>query len=543
MIDMFIFKRAIKKVTSNYNARETLRRLESFLDENSPQLVYWLANLFNGQQNSISYAELEAAALAGYEAQIRQWQQEYAKFVNDKLNPMWLLAIGAGAKQFELKHGKSLDDSDFFVKNWLNNHAGQFITNINAETRQAIKSILYYCQDQQMNPKQIAQAIRPTIGLTQQQAIANLRYKEHVKRTLLKDHPRMSEAKAEERAQRAALKYSSQQQRYRAETIARTELAFAYNRGAHESVRQAVANGLMGRCEKVWETAGTQRTCGRCMELNGKVVGFDDKFFDSKFDLGETPPLHPRCRCVIIYREIEKPMLHSTSNNSKINYQEGDAKINWLKFNEAKRLSDIQYRELRKFANDNKIELSGFKKSDVDVNLIKDAILTLNVLQNKFPKVADERYKLTLILSNTMDADDFAITTKGRLITLNADAYRDTARLAEEYQKLVDEGWFVQGTDYRAIIYHEFGHIVAEAYKINPLEIACEITGLSEKRVLQFVAENLSIYSGNIFDGSEIISEVFADMSTVNPSEFSKKFYAKVMKIVEEGVIDGNKNS
>ena len=315
MIDMFIFKRAIKKVTSNYNARETLRRLESFLDENSPQLVYWLANLFNGQQNSISYAELEAAALAGYEAQIRQWQQEYAKFVNDKLNPMWLLAIGAGAKQFELKHGKSLDDSDFFVKNWLNNHAGQFITNINAETRQAIKSILYYCQDQQMNPKQIAQAIRPTIGLTQQQAIANLRYKEHVKRTLLRDHPRMSEAKAEERAQRAALKYSSQQQRYRAETIARTELAFAYNRGAHESVRQAVANGLMGRCEKVWETAGTQRTCGRCMELNGKVVGFDDKFFDSKFDLGETPPLHPRCRCVIIYREIETSRRNSLQIN------------------------------------------------------------------------------------------------------------------------------------------------------------------------------------------------------------------------------------
>ena len=278
-----------------------------------------MANLFNGQQNSISYAELEAAALVGYEAQIRQWQQEYAKFVNDKLNPMWLLAIGAGAKQFELKHGKPLDDSDFFVKNWLNNHAGPFITNINAETRQAIKSILYYCQDQQINPKQIAQAIRPMIGLTQQQAIANLRYKEHVKRTLLRDHPRMSEAKAEERAQRAALKYSSQQQRYRAETIARTELAFAYNRGAHESVRQAVANGLMGRCEKVWETAGTQITCGRCIELNGKVVGFDDKFFDSKFDLGETPPLHPRCRCVIIYREIDTPRLHSTSNNGKIN--------------------------------------------------------------------------------------------------------------------------------------------------------------------------------------------------------------------------------
>lgn len=121
---MFIFKRAIKKSTSNYDARETLRRLESFLNENSPQLVYWLVNLFNGQQNSISYTELEAAALTGYETQIRKWRQEYAKFVNEKLNSMWILAMSAGAKQFEQKHGKPLDDSDFFVKNWLNNHAG-----------------------------------------------------------------------------------------------------------------------------------------------------------------------------------------------------------------------------------------------------------------------------------------------------------------------------------------------------------------------------------------------------------------------------------
>ena len=55
------------------------------------------------------------------------------------------------------------------------------------------------------------------------------------------------------------------------------------------------------------------------MELNGKVVGFDDKFFDSKYDTGELPPLHPRCRCVIIYREIESPVLRSASRNGKIN--------------------------------------------------------------------------------------------------------------------------------------------------------------------------------------------------------------------------------
>ena len=48
----------------------------------------------------------------------------------------------------------------------------------------------------------------------------------------------------------------------------------------------------------VWTTAGTNRVCGRCMELKDTVVGYTDQS-------GVTlPPLHPRCRCAIMYREV-----------------------------------------------------------------------------------------------------------------------------------------------------------------------------------------------------------------------------------------------
>ena len=60
----------------------------------------------------------------------------------------------------------------------------------------------------------------------------------------------------------------------------------------------------MGRCEMVWTTAGTNRVCGRCMELKDTVVGTTDQS-------GVTiPPLHPRYRCAIIYREVgeKKPV-------------------------------------------------------------------------------------------------------------------------------------------------------------------------------------------------------------------------------------------
>ena len=75
----------------------------------------------------------------------------------------------------------------------------------------------------------------------------------------------------------------------------------------------------MGRCEMVWTTAGTNRVCGRCMELKDTVVGYTDQS-------GVTiPPLHPRCRCAIMYREVgmprvmqakPKPPIHETPTNN-----------------------------------------------------------------------------------------------------------------------------------------------------------------------------------------------------------------------------------
>ena len=64
------------------------------------------------------------------------------------------------------------------------------------------------------------------------------------------------------------------------------------------AVSQSIAHGLMTRCEMVWTTAGTNRVCSRCLALKGSVVGHTD-------EVGVTlPPLHPRCRCAIAYREV-----------------------------------------------------------------------------------------------------------------------------------------------------------------------------------------------------------------------------------------------
>ena len=66
-------------------------------------------------------------------------------------------------------------------------------------------------------------------------------------------------------------------------------------------VSQSIADGYMGRCAMVWTTAGTNRVCSRCLALKDTVVGYTD-------ESGVTiPPLHPRCRCAIMYDEVGTP--------------------------------------------------------------------------------------------------------------------------------------------------------------------------------------------------------------------------------------------
>ncbi len=202
----------------------------------------------------------------------------------------------------------------------------------------------------------------------------------------------------------------------------------------------------------------------------------------------------------------------------------------WLPRDKSKIIPKEEYRKLRSLAAEHSIALSNVQRFDGSASVIRETIETLAALQEKFPAVRDERYKLTLSMDENMSGRDFAIT-RGKIISLNAAAYRDEKLLATEYQKIMEQGLFVKGTTWRAIIHHEFGHVVAEVYKLDPLKIACEITGMKPKELLAWLKKNLSEYAGSFSDGGEIISEVFADISTGKPSDFSRKFYARVLKL------------
>lgn len=175
-----------------------------------------------------------------------------------------------------------------------------------------------------------------------------------------------------------------------------------------------------------------------------------------------------------------------------------------------KHISKEQYKELREYAFGKGIVLKGFKKSDVDVILAKELIDDAEKMLKKYPRLQQSGI-FTMELKN-MHSEDFAYTVLGmNKLSLNINAVRDKSAFMREYNKLMNEGFFVRDTDYHSVIFHEFGHLVGANYGIDGLELMKKVLNTdSNAEVLAFCRDNLSEYSAKYDNGIEIISEIFS---------------------------------
>lgn len=287
------------------------QRLLEFLDKNEPQLVYWLHHTWNNQSRAITYKELREMIMSGYldEETIEAWHQDYSRFVNEHLTPMYAAAFSAAAEPIkELRPSFVFDPMTEGIRQWTETTAASFVTRCTEDQVAAIRFVVARAARlNDMNVDGLARAIRAMVGLNRPQATANLNY--YTK--LIQDGVK------EKKAVEQSIKYSARQHRYRAHMIARTELAFSYNKGEHEGVKQAMEKGYMGTTVKIWSSAGDDRVCDICRELDTRThampVDFDSPFdFQTKLkaiqeDIDQTPPAHPHCRCAVVYKEITPP--------------------------------------------------------------------------------------------------------------------------------------------------------------------------------------------------------------------------------------------
>ena len=300
----FVPEQNIQKINEE---AAVLRLLRSFLDANEPGLVRILVNTWRSQGKAITYKELREAILAGDidPEWLNDWMQDYNRFVVQHLQPAWEKAIATAAAVIEQKYpGWRFNSMSEGVRNWTAAHSAEFVTNVTATQIEGIRAVVRRASVlEDMTVDELARAIRPTVGLTKQQSAANLNYYE----TLIKGG--LSKQKALDKAAR----YAARQHRYRGYNIARTELAFSYNQGSYEGVKQAQAAGYIGEVVKVWCTADDERVCTVCGGLEGKEIAMDEDFdFYTKLEgrnatIKRVPPAHPSCRCSVLYIEKTPP--------------------------------------------------------------------------------------------------------------------------------------------------------------------------------------------------------------------------------------------
>ena len=305
-----------RKAKKSKAGKDALTKLNDYLNANTAEPMYWLHNMFTNQQNAITYKELREAIRNGYmdEATLQAWQQDYAKFVVNRLAPMWQKAAQAAAPTID-NGGWIFDAGGVGMTRYIADRGARFVTGVSAEAREAIQAMIGAGAAGQYTVDELARMIRPLIGLNKPQATANLKYYTQVRDNLLAKNPGMKKTTAEKRAQESAMKYAERQLRQRAQMIAQTELAAAHCAGYREYVREAQVKGLMGKGFFVWDTAVDEAVCSICGALDGTQTSDNGQYSINgqhvSFRLAEHPPAHPRCRCAEHFEETEPPAVQS----------------------------------------------------------------------------------------------------------------------------------------------------------------------------------------------------------------------------------------
>lgn len=368
--------------------KAVLDELRAFLDQAEPETVSFLLSGWDAQQNAVTYKELREAFLSGgvSQAQFEQWQKDYSKLITGALAPKWEAAAAAAAQEVRARYPRFLYEPSVGAgMAYIQQHGAELVTNLAQEQRQALNAVIQHVSGYTaVTPDEAARIIRPCIGLTKPQALANARYRESVKQAYLKAHPRGKPETAEKRAADAAARYAARQHRYRAQNIARTELAYAYNAGAYGATKDAQARGYIGDCVKVWLTAYDERVCPVCSAMDDEKRNMDELFSNGKL----LPPAHPSCRCAVAYEEIPGTNLTAQQNDVTINAAEENAHASEFihEDDELRERRWIQYGEEREFKRNKKTikakKVENFSENNLfledGVKISKSAMRRLN---------------------------------------------------------------------------------------------------------------------------------------------------------------------
>ena len=314
------------------------------------------------------------------------------------------------------------------------------------------------------------------------------------------------------------------------ERLVRTELNYALN----ETTKLSYEEAEIEEYEYLAEIDG--RTSDICRELNGQKF----KMKDAKAGVNY-PPMHPHCRSttvpVIDYenfgkkkdttKKIEKPKKKDKENVK-------NDKIEEKAINNCKTVQDVE--NLMKsqkwfyvvkennFDSNEELKLEG-----CDLEAAKQVYIAFEEVYNKFPQL---KGKLASVRAYNFKNNMVFAECQGGFgvggIGLNTQKYKSYKILEKEYKEDIKAGFHPKGTDWTAILTHEFGHAIDD-YLSFGLKLAGEKSG-KVKRMSSVmrtkVLKKVGLKTGDIRSIEQQVSEY----ATKNAAEFFAECFAEYMK-------------
>jgi len=266
-----------------------------------------LSRFWARQSMDIQQSDIDASIAAGRittEMQ-DQWATDWQNFVSSQMDAVWSSAMLEGSNQMQAQLQKA--ELKVFgrlvsrFRQWREARAARLASKLAQTQHRATQEIVQSLGvERGVSARDTRRIVRASLGLTTRQTAAIVKIWDTLAEEGIQD---LAASK------RRLLNSADRMGTIRARRIAKTEIALAFNAGAHEQVRLHIEDNslLESKVVKVWVTAGDGNVCDFCTDLaNNPPIGFSDVFGTKNWADGSTvsPPVHPSCRCVIEYRDV-----------------------------------------------------------------------------------------------------------------------------------------------------------------------------------------------------------------------------------------------
>jgi hypothetical protein len=212
------------------------------------------------------------------------------KINTSKLDAIVRKAIGSSARITNQKVGLNLS---FNVRNpkiieTARNISVELSTNLSKTSQQIIDKVIANAMEGLVTRREAIKIIESRVGLLPAHSDAVDRYYD----TLIQSGSTKAMAK------KLADKYADRLLKYRANTIARTEIARATGIGQTEFWRQAMDEGVFSAdTKRVWTTGYDELVCDICGPMNKVEVGIFEQWLTPNGFVDYPSAIHPNCRC------------------------------------------------------------------------------------------------------------------------------------------------------------------------------------------------------------------------------------------------------